>query len=289
MIASPLVEQRVAKLLGIAVRRLRPLGAQHRWRTYHAVLTDGREVFIKVADVPLGALLPTEARGLRWLGEAESAPVPAVLGFDESTLVLSWLEPGRAEKASAELFGRDLAALHATGADRFGAPWQGFIASLPLDNTAGDEWPSWYARRRLAPFLHHAVDAGALSQRDTRLIETVMARIADLAGPREPPARIHGDCWSGNVLWSRGRGWLVDPAAHGGHRETDLAMLALFGAPHLDRILGAYGEAFPLADGWQRRIPLHQLHPLLVHVCLFGEGYRAATLNAARAALAAAW
>ncbi|MGH3406332.1 MAG: fructosamine kinase family protein, partial [Streptosporangiaceae bacterium] len=109
---------------------------------------------------------------------------------------------------------------------------------------------------------------------------------AQAAGPVEPPARIHGDCWSGNVLWSGGRGWLIDPAAHGGHRETDLAMQALFGAPYLDRILAGYQEAAPLADGWRSRVPLHQLHPLLVHCCLFGRGYAEPTLAAARAVLA---
>ena len=113
------------------------------------------------------------------------------------------------------------------------------------------------------------------------------SRITSLAGPPEPPSRIHGDCWSGNVLWSGGRGWLIDPAAQGGHRETDLAMLALFGAPYLDRILAAYAEASPLSDGWRSRVPLHQLHPLLVHVCLFGAGYAAQTRSAARAALRA--
>ena len=115
----------------------------------------------------------------------------------------------------------------------------------------------------------------------------VTRRISALAGPAEPPSRIHGDCWSGNVMWSQGRGWLIDPAAHGGHRETDLAMLALFGAPHLEHIIGAYTETAPLADGWRARLPLHQLHPLLVHVCLFGSGYRDSALAAARAALAA--
>jgi fructosamine-3-kinase len=89
------------------------------------------------------------------------------------------------------------------------------------------------------------------------------------------------------VLWADGRGWLIDPAAHGGHRETDLAMLRLFGAPHLDELLASYDEAAPLADGWRERIPLHQLHPLLVHVCLFGTAYREGALAAARAALRA--
>jgi fructosamine-3-kinase len=141
--------------------------------------------------------------------------------------------------------------------------------------------------RRIVPYLRKASDYGALSGADISLVEAVVARIEDLAGPAEPPGRIHGDLWSGNLLWSGGRGWLIDPAAHGGHRETDLAMLALFGAPHLDAILRAYTQTTPLADGWRDRVPLHQLHPLLVHACLFGGSYAGQVRAAARAALAA--
>jgi fructosamine-3-kinase len=205
-------------------------------------------------------------------------------------VVLSWLPPGPATAEAAADFGRALARLHAAGADQFGASWPGFIASLPLDNTpwpADQGWPGWYAQRRVRPYLRHAADQGTLGPGDVALVEEVLSRIGELAGPDEPPSRIHGDCWSGNVLWSGGRGWLIDPAAHGGHRETDLAMLDLFGAPHLATVLRAYTEQAPLAPGWRARIPLHQLHPLLVHVCLFGAGYRAQTLAAARAALAA--
>ena len=231
-----------------------------------------------------------EAQALQWLAEPEVIPVPDVIGYDETTLVLSWLPPGHADVAAAERFGRDLAALHASGADCFGAPWPGFIASLPLDNTPAhglEAWPEWYASRRLLPFLRRAADAGTLTRADVRLIESVTSRIGELAGPAEPPSRIHGDLWSGNVLWSAGRGWLIDPAAHGGHRETDLAMLALFGAPYLERIAAAYNEVSPLAGGWQARVALHQLHPLLVHACLFGTGYAGSVRDAARAALAA--
>jgi fructosamine-3-kinase len=110
----------------------------------------------------------------------------------------------------------------------------------------------------------------------------VLDKLPDLAGPPEPPARLHGDLWSGNVLWAAdGRAWIIDPAAHGGHRETDLAMLALFGLPHLDRVLAAYDASWPLAAGWEERVPLHQLHPLLVHAVLFGGGYGAQAVAAA--------
>ncbi len=125
-------------------------------------------------------------------------------------------------------------------------------------------------------------------------MERVVGGLDALAGPAEPAAFVHGDLWSGNVLWSdrkgagRGRAYLVDAAAaHCGHRETDLAMLALFGAPYLDRVLGAYDEAAPLAAGWRGRVPLHQLHPVLVHAVLFGGSYGAQAGALARAALRA--
>ena len=269
------------------MQEVRPAGAQHRWGHFHAVLAGGRAAFVKAAREDLGGVFEAEAHGLAWLGEPAQLPVPEVLGWDGATLVVAAVPAGAASPGAAERFGRDLARLHAAGAEEFGAPWPGFIASLPLPNDPGRSWPQWYAQQRLLPYLRRAADTGTLSQADTWLVEAVADRIADLAGPPEPPSRIHGDCWAGNVLWSGGRGWLIDPAAHGGHRETDLAMLALFGAPYLDRILAAYQETVPLAGGWRARIPLHQLHPLLVHVCLFGGGYREQALAAARAALAA--
>ncbi|HWG98638.1 MAG TPA: fructosamine kinase family protein, partial [Pilimelia sp.] len=177
-------------------------------------------------------------------------------------------------------------ALHRAGAPAFGAPWPGFIGTLPQDNTPTDgAWAEWFARRRLLPYLRRSVDTGALDPADAALVERVLAALPGCGGD-EPPARIHGDLWPGNVLWGAdGRPWLVDPAAHGGHRETDLAQLHLFGgAPHLDRILAAYQEVWPLADGWTARRPVHELHLLLVHTALFGAAYRHAVLAAARAA-----
>jgi fructosamine-3-kinase len=109
----------------------------------------------------------------------------------------------------------------------------------------------------------------------------VCGRIAELAGPPEPPARLHGDLWSGNVLWSDGRPYLIDPVAYGGHREVDLAMLVLFGSPG-EACLAAYEERTPLADGHEERVALWQLFPLLVHAVLFGSGYGDAAERAAR-------
>jgi fructosamine-3-kinase len=319
------VAAQLQELLGAGLRDCRSLGGQHGVGHYRCVLADGRVAFAKVAGPRLSAAragFGAEARGLSWLGEAGALPVPEVLGWDDGALVISWVQAERAERRAAGRFGRELALLHAAGAAGYGAPWPGTIAGLPLPNgalpnealpagalpagalpndarsaaagpgsvrpdAAGASWPEWYAAQRLLPYLRLAVDAGTFSAADARLVETVAARAAELAGPAEPPSRIHGDCWSGNLLWSDGRGVLIDPAAHGGHRETDLAMLALFGAPYLDQIIASYQEAAPLAAGWQARVPLHQLHPLLVHVCLFGAAYRDAALDAARSALAA--
>lgn len=273
-------------LLGGAVAEETDLGTSHEWNLRRVTLADGRRVFVKRARREIGGVFAAEAAGLRWLAEGwpgeDAAPVPEVLAADDTTLVLPWIETGSPTAEAAERLGRDLATLHGADAGSFGAPWQGYIASLPLDNTAGEEWPDWYARRRVLPYVRISVDRGVLSARDAAEIERAAGRIAGAAGPPEPPARIHGDLWSGNVLWGDGRAWLIDPAAHGGHRETDLAMLALFGAPGLDRILAAYEEVAPLADGWRDRVPLHQLHPLLVHVALFGAAYREQALSAAR-------
>ncbi|MEC3998188.1 fructosamine kinase family protein [Actinacidiphila sp. DG2A-62] len=244
---------------------------------------------VKRGDGP-GAVA-AEAAGLRWLAEADAVRVPAVLGADAHWLVTEHVPQGPPDARAAEEFGRDLAALHAAGAPAFGAPPPGgpreaTIGRAPMRNETGPDWPSWYAEHRVLRYLRLAVDAGALRPAEAVVVERVCARLPELAGPAEPPARLHGDLWSGNVLWGAdGAVRLIDPAAHGGHRETDLAMLRLFGCPHLDRVLAAYDEAAPLAAGWTARVPLHQLFPLLVHTVLFGRGYARDALAAARSAL----
>ena len=199
-------------------------------------------------------------------------------------LALEWLDEGpRGDEAE---LGRGLAMVHAAGADAFGRPpaandSSARIGPLALPNDPLPDWPSFYAERRLRPLLAPARDRGALSQAAVAAVERVCERMAELAGPPEPPARLHGDLWSGNVLWSGGRPFMIDPVAYGGHREVDLAMLRLFGAPG-PRMLAAYEDVTPLAAGHEDRVDLYQLFPLLVHAVLFGGGYGASAERAAR-------
>src|SRR5262249_29909185 len=194
-------------------------------------LEDGASVFAKVLEGAPPHFFDSEAEGLRWLRAAAGVPVPEVLAGGPDLLALEWVEPGAPSPAAAERFGRELALTHRAGADGFGAPWPGFIGSLTQPNDgAGLTWPEFFAERRLLPHLRTSVTRSALADADVSLVEAVLSRIDELAPPAEPPARLHGDLWPGNVLWGAdGRVWLIDPSAHGGHRETDLAQLALFG------------------------------------------------------------
>ena len=254
-------------------------------------LDDGNSIFTKAwaggGAAPDG-FFAAEAAGLAWLREVGAVPVPEVLAALPDLLALEWIDAGEPDGDGAEEFGRRLALLHRSGAPAFGADWPGYLGRLPVPNEPSDgPWPHWFANSRLAPLLRRSVDAGALEASDVTLIERLLSDVDRIAGPAgaEPPARIHGDLWPGNVLWSAGgTAYLIDPAAHGGHRETDLANLALFGAaPHLERILEGYLDVWPLADGWRRRVPLHQLQLLLAHTAMFGRAYRDALMSAVRA------
>ena len=229
-----------------------------------------------------------EAAGLRWLAAAGGVAVVEPLSVSATEIVLPYVRQRPPAPADAEAMGRSLARTHRAGARHHGSPpegWagDGFIATLPLPHAPerlDGGWAPFYADLRLAPYV------AALDADGRRAVGAVCERLHDgdesLTGPPEPASRLHGDLWSGNVLWGEDGAVLVDPAAHGGHRETDLAMLALFGLPHLDHVLAAYDEAWPLADGWRDRVDLHQLHPLLVHATLFDGGYVARATAVAR-------
>jgi fructosamine-3-kinase len=273
------LESAVARATGRTVRSLRRVGGGDINDAYAAELEDGGVAFVKTrADAPAGEYA-AEAAGLRWLAVPNGLGVPEVLGSSDELLALEWLEPGMAGD-EADL-GRGLAWVHAAGADVFGGGAPVHIGPLVLPNDPLPDWPSFYAERRLRPLLALARDRGSLSPGGVRAVEAVCERLGELAGPPEPPARLHGDLWSGNVLWSGGRPYMIDPVAYGGHREVDLAMLRLFGAPG-PGLMAAYEEVAPLADGHEERVALWQLFPLLVHAVLFGGGYGSSVERAAQ-------
>ncbi|MDQ6784018.1 MAG: fructosamine kinase family protein [Actinomycetota bacterium] len=215
-----------------------------------------------VAKVGSGVL--DEADGLRSLARVAGAPpVPEVVLDEPDLLVTAWVYQGVRAAAHEEALGRMLATLHT-------APWlewgggSSWIGACSVNPSVVTDAVAFYEGRLLQLARRCGLE---------RPVAAVAARLDRLL-PSGGPALLHGDLWWGNVLWgSDGRPWLIDPSVHGGHPEEDMAMLALFGAVP-ERVLRAYFEIRPLQPGWEERVALFQLYPLLVHAVLFGGGYR---------------
>lgn len=229
-----------------------------------------------------------EAAGLKWLGEASTA-VAQVHRVADNCLETIRVDPVNPTPAAARRAGRELALIHRAGAPAFGSPptgWEGpnYIGTQPQDCRPTDHWGEFYARQRVLPFARAAHRRGTLSSAGLELVAAAAASIS--AGEWDlSPARIHGDLWAGNLLFGKRGPVFIDPAAHGGHPGTDLAMLALFGAPHLAEIRAGYREITTLPEEWLTFTGMHQLHPLAVHTLTHGAGYAPALLAAARETL----
>jgi len=268
--------------LGVSVRALRQVGGGDINDAYCATLDDGKRVFVKTrVDAPSG-MYEREAEGLSWLAEAKSLQVPEVLAVSDALLVLPWIERGPRAADFDEQLGRGLCLLHRAGAPSFGFADDNFIANLPQAKGELDSWSEFYRVRRLEPMVARALASGELESSDAMGFDRLYVRLDELVGPRERAARLHGDLWSGNVYGNAsGAPVLIDPAVYGGHREIDLAMLQLFGAP-TPRFFAAYDDVMPRASGHEDRVALYQLYPLLVHVNLFGGAYLSQLRSALR-------
>jgi len=279
--------RRIGEQLGVEVHAMRRVSGGDVAEACRAELADGRTVFAKTHTDPPPQFFSTEAAGLSWLADAAaeaattaSGPfglaVARVLAVADDLLVLAWIDEGSPGVTTEADFGRALAQLHRVGAPTFGRSDRRTTGSRALPNEPMSTWAAFYARNRLEPLAGLARDGDALSASAVRRLVRVADRLDEVGAADEPPALLHGDLWAGNRLIDRrGVSWLIDPAAHGGHREFDLAMMSLFGG-FGDECWRAYDDEFPLTDGWRDRVPLHQLAPLVVHAIKFGGGYAAA-------------
>jgi len=270
--------QALERALGTAPAAARRLSGGDINDAFEVKLADGGAVFVKTNARAAAEMFPAEARGLALLAEARALRVPEVLAvsrpFDPvHFLALELVRPGSPARGHDEALGRGLAALHRSGTPGFGLDHDNFIGSLPQSNRAHPTWSEFYEKERLAPQLARAAASGRATAGMRRGFERLFARLGQLVGPAEPPSRLHGDLWGGNLHTDEaGAPCLVDPAVYGGHREIDLAMMRLFGG-FGERVFSAYAEAFPLPAGAPERVPLYQLYPLMVHVNLFGGSY----------------
>jgi fructosamine-3-kinase len=271
--------------LDAAVVGARALGGGSINQAWAVELADGRSVFVKANAEAPADMFAKEVRGLAWLAAGlegvSGVSVPGVIACAPGFLVLELLEAGPPRADFDEQLGRGLAALHRSGAhEPFGLDHDNYIGSLAQPNETRGDWPSFYRDCRLLPMIERAgalIDSG-LRRRFDRLFD----RLASLCGAAEPPARLHGDLWAGNLHRdAAGDPVLIDPAVYAGHREMDLAMMRLFGG-FSARTFAAYAEAWPLEPGSEQRVDLFQLYPLLVHVALFGRSYVGAVEAALR-------
>lgn len=271
--------------LGKTIAGLHPLGGGDFAQSYRAVLSDKQVVFIKTHHNPPPEFFTTEAAGLTWLRDSGEVNVPEVYAVSDNPpfLVMQWVEIGHGGSKTDIQFGRQLARLHMAKFSCFGRPDSRTTGSQALPNQPCETWAEFYANKRLLPLAKLALDKQALDQSCVSMLEQVSGKLGELGAADEPPSLLHGDLWAGNrVVDNKGESWLIDPAAHGGHREFDLAMMQLFGG-YGNACFDAYNESFPLQAGWRDRIALHQLAPLVVHAIKFGASYRSATLSAVSA------
>ncbi len=254
---------------------------------YQAALANEQNIFIKTHVQPPAGFFSTEAAGLQWLHDSKQVNVPKVLAYSDEPpyLAMEWVEIGRSKANTEENFGYELAQLHQQPFTSFGRPDNRTTGSQALPNKPCRIWSEFYATQRLLPLAKIAFDINALPAKVIAMLEQLSDKLIEFGAnefgfDEEPPSLLHGDLWAGNrVVDIHGKSWLIDPAAHGGHREFDLAMMRLFGG-YDTACFDAYNEIYPLQSGWQDRVALHQLAPLTVHAIKFGGSYRAATQNA---------
>ncbi len=232
--------------------------------------------FVKWNQAERQDMFENEAKGLDLLRQTDALYIPQVIGYgqqlDKSYLILEYIDSGTPSKLYWETLGQSLAVVHSHTQPKFGLHFSNYIGSLPQNNTPTVSGAEFFFEHRLLPQAGMALYKGLLSKHAYDALFRLRDRLPDLL-PNERPALLHGDLWSGNVMVTEdGQPALIDPAVYYGFREADLAFTRLFGGFD-QRFYDAYDEAFPLEEGFNDRVAIYNLYPLLVHVNLFGSGY----------------
>ncbi|MTI87222.1 MAG: fructosamine kinase family protein [Balneolaceae bacterium] len=237
------------------------------------VVESDKKYFLKWnMDAP-PRMFQVEAKGLNLLADTNTNfQIPAVILENEHFLLLSLISEGGGKKDSSFNFGKDLAILHRATHEAFGLDHDNYIGRLPQSNTPHSNWLDFFTLERIEPQIKMGVEAGTLNRTVLRAAEGMYKKLGSIF-PSEDPALLHGDLWSGNFMFTKsGNASIYDPAVYYGHREMDLAMTRLFGGFSANFYEG-YNEEYPLEDGFDSRVTLYNLYPILVHANLFGGSY----------------
>jgi fructosamine-3-kinase len=236
-------------------------------------LDSGNTLFVKWNEDAPDSMFEVEAKGLNLLKSADSGlKIPSPLLIADTFLVLDWMEEGGGKNNSAFEFGQQLAQLHKTSSDQFGLNHDNFIGRLPQSNTKHSNWFDFFALERIEPQVRMGIESGKLTRSLLKDVEGLYKKLGSIF-PTEEPSLLHGDLWSGNYMFTKSGGTSIyDPAVYFGHREMDLAMTRLFGGFSANFYDG-YKEEFPLSGGFDSRVNIYNLYPILVHANLFGGSY----------------
>ncbi len=221
-------------------------------------------------------MFEAESSGLWFLKEYSTfrIPIPIATGVTED---IQWILMENINSINRkpdfwEEFGRKLAVMHKRSADYFGLNQDNYLGSLIQRNDKRDNWEDFFSDMRIRPQLEMAKNSGLATSEFLRLFDKMLSRV-ERYFPKEAPSPLHGDLWTGNFMTdSEGEAVIFDPAVYYGHREMDLGMSKLFGGFD-KRFYEAYNEIYPLESGWEERIHVANLYPLLAHVNLFGGSY----------------
>jgi fructosamine-3-kinase len=237
----------------------------------------GPRYFLKLNEAErFPGMFAMEAAGLQAIRNNSSMIVPHTIQYGllqhKQWLLLQWIEKGSPGTDSLKNFGEALARMHQRPQAYFGWQQHNYIGSLQQVNTHQDNWAAFYTQCRIIPLMKILFDKHIFSKQDLQHAAAFCTASGNLF-PQEPPSLLHGDLWAGNYLINAdGEAAIYDPAVYFGHREMDIAMTLLFGG-FSQSFYDAYNEQYPLQQGWQNRLPLSQLYPLLVHAVLFGGHY----------------